>query len=162
MTHAALDTAVALRPVTDEDMNFLVALYASTRADELASLDWPREQRRAFIEMQFAMQNRSYRQDYPAASFDLILLDGERGGRLYVDRQGDELRLLDVSLLRRWQNRGIGTRLLRGLQGEAATARRKVSLHVRLDNPARELYLRLGFVTVDLHGIYERLEWSAG
>jgi GNAT superfamily N-acetyltransferase len=44
------------------------------------------------------------------------------GRRLYVAREGDEIRIIDIALLPDYCNRGIGTTLLRGLQSEAAAA----------------------------------------
>jgi predicted GNAT family acetyltransferase len=36
---------------------------------------------------------------------------------------------------------------------------RPVRLHVDLVNPARRLYLRLGFAPVGVEGVYELMEW---
>ncbi len=42
---ALLSQGFALRPETDADIPFLIALYASTREEELASVPWSAEQK---------------------------------------------------------------------------------------------------------------------
>ena len=109
-----------LRPQHDGDRTFLARLYASTRADEMALLDWSEEQKRNFLQMQFDAQTRHYEQYFDKASFDIIELDGESAGRLYVDRQSDEIRIVDIALLPGFRRRGIGAHYLRALMQEAA------------------------------------------
>jgi len=74
------------------------------------------------------------------------VLGGEPRGYGYVDDATPELA---ISLLPAYRNRGIGTRLMRGLLGRLASAGySKASLSVDRDNPASRLYARLGFATI--------------
>ena len=41
--------AVTFRPIRPEDEPFLCRLYASTRADEMALVDWDEAQKEAFL-----------------------------------------------------------------------------------------------------------------
>ncbi len=91
--------ATTLRPVTPDDHELLYRIYASTREDEMAQVDWTREQIEDFLRFQFEAQHKYYMEQFPDAAFDLILLDGEPVGRLYVDRRDDEIRLIDIALL---------------------------------------------------------------
>src|SRR6202040_3804824 len=59
-----LDTLITLRPIRPEDRGFLFRVYASTREEELALTDWDEEQKRAFLEGQFAAQDTWYRERY--------------------------------------------------------------------------------------------------
>ena len=45
---ALLSQGFALRPETEADLPFLMQLYASTRAEELAAVPWSAEQKAAF------------------------------------------------------------------------------------------------------------------
>jgi RimJ/RimL family protein N-acetyltransferase len=150
-----------LRPVTDDDLPFLLRLYADTRAEELAGVDWPEAQRVAFVRQQFEAQHAWYREQYVGASFDVVEVDGEPAGRLYVARWPAETRIVDISLLRQHRGRGIGTALLRDLLAEADEERRAVSIHVERFNPALRLYARLGFALREDKGIYLLLERPA-
>ncbi|WP_183101236.1 GNAT family N-acetyltransferase, partial [Nocardioides pelophilus] len=124
---------VTLRPVTEADRPFLVALYATTRAD-LALLPVAGDQRDALVAMQFRAQDQHYRQLHPDASFDIVEVAGRPGGRLYVDRGTAEIRIIDISLLPEHRGAGIGAALIRGVQDQAAATCRTVSLHVAMDN----------------------------
>ena len=158
MNGSVASTRVALRPATAEDREFLVALYATTRAD-LALL--PPDQRDALVGMQFRAQDLHYRQVNPDADFDVVEVDGRRAGRLYVDRRADDVRIIDVCLLPEHRGAGIGGALIRAVQDEAVATGRSVSLHVAAGNPAAALYERLGFRPVGDDGVYRRLEWRA-
>jgi ribosomal protein S18 acetylase RimI-like enzyme len=153
--------AIVLRPAGATDERLLFDVYAGTRAD-VAALDWSAEQKAAFLAMQHRAQDSHYRSHFPEARFDVIEIDGEAAGRLYVQRSEGEIRILDIALLPRHTGRGIGTMLLRALQAEAESTRKVLVLHVEQYNPARQLYLRLGFVPVAEQGVHIRMQWAAG
>jgi len=108
--------------------------------------------------MQFEAQDAYYREHYHPATFDVIEVDGEPTGRLYVARWEEEIRIIDVALLPEHRGRGIGTTLIRGLLDEAAATGKRLSTHVESHNPARRLYERLGFEEVAEHGLYRLME----
>ena len=149
-----------LRPATPEDEQFLRAVYAATRADELALVQWSDAQKRAFTDMQFAAQDADYRQNYPDAQYSIIEVQGVPVGRLYVDRCSKEIRIIDIALLPEHRRAGIGTKLLRELQDEACEAGKTLTIHVEKFNPALSLYHRLGFQQVEDKGVYLFLEWK--
>jgi ribosomal protein S18 acetylase RimI-like enzyme len=150
--------AHALRPVSADDRDLLLRVYASTREDELRILGWSEEQRTAFVRQQFEAQDAYYREHYESAVFDVIEIDGEPAGRLYVARWEDEMRIIDIALLPEYRGRGIGTALLRERLDEAASEGRRLSIHVEVGNRARRLYERLGFVPIEEGGVYVLME----
>ena len=150
---------IALRPVGPDDGTLLLEVYASTRAEEMALAGWDEAQKDAFVRMQFEAQRSWYEQQYPDASFDVVVVDGEPAGRLYVDRRGDAIDIVDIALLREFRGRGIGSGLLRQLLDEAAGAGKVASIHVERFNRARRLYDRLGFVVAEDKGIHLLMEW---
>ena len=154
------EPALALRPAGDHDREFFGRVYASTRTEELAPVQWPEEQKRAFLAQQFAAQSTHYGQHYADASFDVILVDGEPAGRLIVARREAAILIVDIALLPEHRSRGIGTRLLGALVDEAEASGRKLSIHVEMNNRALTLYERLGFRRVGEHGVYLRMEWD--
>jgi ribosomal protein S18 acetylase RimI-like enzyme len=151
---------VSLRPVRSEDREFLLAVYASTRAEELAPVPWTEEQKAAFLRMQFEAQTAYWDEQYPKAERSVIDVDGSPVGRLYVQRWPAEIRLVDIALLPEFRRRGIGTGLLEKLFDEAASSGVPVTIHVELHNPARALYERLGFVAQGEQGIYALMRWT--
>jgi ribosomal protein S18 acetylase RimI-like enzyme len=155
-----VEQALALRPAGPDDVAFLFRVYASTRTEELAPVPWSDEQKRAFLAMQFDVQDRYYRAQFPGAVFQVILLDGRPAGRLYVDHRDEELRIIDIALLPEHRGAGVGGTLVRGLLDEATQAGKPVRIHVERFNPALRLYARLGFERVADTGIYFLLERS--
>lgn len=143
-----------LRPIHSEDREFLFRVYAGTRAEELALTDWDDTQKQAFLTQQFEAQHHHYQAHYQGARFDLILLDDQPVGRLYVARWREEIRIMDIALLPDYRNRGIGSGLLRDLLEEAAVTGKRLTIHVERYNPALRLYRRVGFEPVGETGVY--------
>ena len=153
-------SSITLRPIRPEDEDFLSRVYASTRLDELAPLGWSQDQVDAFLQMQFTAQHKYYQEHFTDANFDIILLDNQRIGRLYLDRREDEIRIIDIALLPEYRNAGIGSALLKDILAEATAASKAVRIHVEKFNPALRLYKRLGFYQINDTGVYFLLEWS--
>jgi ribosomal protein S18 acetylase RimI-like enzyme len=159
---ALTEQGLALRPESEADLPFLFQLYASTRADELASVTaWSDAQKFAFLEHQFTAQRQHYLIHYANASFDIIEQHGVPAGRLYVDRQERTLFIVDIALLPQWRGRGIGTALIEALFAEAQRVGKEVSISVEKFNPAQRLYRRLGFREYAEDDIYWFMYWSA-
>lgn len=152
--------SAALRPSTEEDREFLVGLYASTRDAELSQVAWAPGQREAFVRMQFTAQDTEYRRHNPQGTFDVVEVDGRPVGRLIVDRRPGDIRIVDISLVPEARGAGIGSRLIGELLEEARASDRIVSIHVEAHNRAAELYARLGFVVAEDLGVYRRMEWT--
>ncbi len=152
---------VDFRPITPEDEAFLYRLYASTRESELAVTGWEDAQKEAFLHMQFAAQHRHYQEHYTETSFDLIVLNGEPAGRLYLARWAQEFRIVDIALLPGWRSKGIGSGIIKDILREAQAHGLPVRVHVECFNPALRLYYRLGFQKIADKGIYYLLEWSS-
>jgi ribosomal protein S18 acetylase RimI-like enzyme len=147
-----------LRTVGEEDGELLYRVYESTRAEELAVLPWDEPTREAFLRAQFGAQAVYYHQRYPHASYDVVVAGGEPVGRLYVDRAGEAVRVIDVALLPGHRGRGIGRALLTRVVDEAHAMGKPVRLQVERSNRARRLYERLGFHQVAEDGVYLGLE----
>jgi ribosomal protein S18 acetylase RimI-like enzyme len=119
---------------------------------------WDDAQKDAFLRMQFDAQDAWWRENYAGASFDVILIEGEPAGRLYVHRGRSEIRIVDIALLPEHRGNSIGTRLLEGLLAEGEAGAKSVTIHVERENPALRLYERLGFSVAEDKGVYLLLE----
>jgi len=153
-----LPSGITVRPVSSSDRDFLLQVYASTREEELRLVDWSADQKAAFVRMQFEAQDAYYREHYHPATFEVVEVDGEPVGRLYVVRWEDEIRIIDIALLPEHRGRGVGTSVIRALLDEAAASGKRLSIHVEKHNPARRLYERLGFAEAGEHGLYLLME----
>jgi GNAT superfamily N-acetyltransferase len=150
---------VELRAVAPDDEEFLLDVYASTRADEMALVDWSDEIKRAFLRSQLTAQRHDYESRFPAADYRVILVEGERAGRLWVARTAEQMRLLDIALLPEFQNRGAGKLLLRDLIEESERTRLPLRHMVfQFNAGGMRFYERLGFVPVGTAGAYVEME----
>jgi ribosomal protein S18 acetylase RimI-like enzyme len=148
-----------LRPAGPEDAEFLYQVYAHTRYEELSRVPWTTEQVEQFLRMQFHAQDIHYRAHYPNTTYDIVQVNGEAAGRLYICRKPGHLIIMDITMLPAYRGKGIGTYLLQNVLHEATEAQQRVTIHVEKENPARLLYQRLGFKPVADVGIYEELAW---
>jgi RimJ/RimL family protein N-acetyltransferase len=151
---------ITLRPVDSDDYHFLVEVYASTRAEELALVPWTPEQQQVFVRSQFAAQQDHYAKKYPAASHDIIMCDDRPVGRLYVARLDQEIRIIDITVLPAERNAGIGSYLIKRLLDEANRSGKVTRIYVEEFNPSLRLFERLGFSPSEQQGIHLLLQWS--
>lgn len=152
---------LALRPVKADDDAFLLSVYDSTRAEELAQAEWQPGQKEIFLKWQFDLQRSEYDARFPDAEYSVILIDGVSAGRLWIGSDAEQIRLLDIAILPAFQNRGAGTVLLRRLIDRAAQSGKALRHMVfTLNNDAHRFYERLGFTVIEDLGAYKHMEWK--
>jgi ribosomal protein S18 acetylase RimI-like enzyme len=149
---------ISFRAITGDDQEFLYRVYASTRADEMALVDWSAEEKEQFLRFQFRAQHTEYHKNYADAQFQLILRNEAPIGRLYLHWRDRELRIIDIALLPEHRGAGIGGRIMQDLLQQAESVGKSVSIHVEQNNPALRLYQRLGFQKVRDVGLYYLME----
>ena len=113
----------------------------------------------AMLKLQFRAREQQYRSQFAGAGDDLVLVEGEPAGRLYVEHREHLIRIVDIAIAPGYRGRGAGTALLAGVIAEASAAGRVVELHVEAANPALRLCRRLGFVQTDAVAPYLRMQW---
>jgi len=153
-------STVELRPVAPTDDPFLLSVYASTREDELAQVEWAEGQKDIFLRWQFDLQRREYETRFPDADYRVIVLDQQPAGRIWVGADNEQIRLLDIALLPEFQNRGVGTALVERLKRQADNDGKALRHMVFvLNNNAERFYERLGFRKIEDFGAYKHMEW---
>ena len=153
--------SAALRPVTRDDEPFLIGVYGSTRAEELALTEWDEAQRAAFVRAQFSAQSQHYKAHFPEGEHHIILSGDHPVGRLYIAKSEKELRILDITLLPEHRNAGTGSAILMEIISESKESGVPVHIYVESFNPSLRLFERLGFRQTDISGIHLLMEWSA-
>jgi len=149
-----------LRPVTSADHEFIFSVYAATRADEMALVEWSAEQKESFLRMQFQAQHQYYVENYTGAIFSVIMVNDQSAGRLYLHRREKEIRIMDIALLPKHRNAGIGSALLEDILNQGREQNVAVTIHVEKFNPAMHLYERLGFRQKEDKEVYWLMEWT--
>jgi GNAT superfamily N-acetyltransferase len=153
------DYTITFRPYTVEDLSFIQTVYASSRQVEMDMVPWSAEEKGRFLNMQCQAQLQHYQTHYLNATHDIILCNDKPIGRLYVNRNAQEIRLMDITLLPEYRKQGIGSQIIRAIMYEGDEADLPVTLHVEIINPdAIRLYQRLGFTAVVDKGVHIFME----
>jgi ribosomal protein S18 acetylase RimI-like enzyme len=156
----AASRAVRLRPAGPQDEPLLHGLFAEDKAAQLTAAGMAEALVHGLIEMQYRGRAMSYAVLYPQAQ-DLILLgaDGAPAGRLLLDRNRERWRIVDLAVGAAQRGQGMGTQVLRLCQQQAAAVGARLELQVAAGNPARRLYVRLGFQVCGGDDVTVEMSW---
>jgi ribosomal protein S18 acetylase RimI-like enzyme len=136
----------AFRPVIDADYAWLWSLKRLTM--------------QPYVEQTWGgwddtAQEEFFRQNFIPANLRVITTGGRDAGLLHVEREAREFFLANIQILPEFQNRGLGSAVVRDVLEDARASGLTVRLQVLKTNPAaRRLYERLGFVVFDLTGTH--------
>jgi ribosomal protein S18 acetylase RimI-like enzyme len=153
--------SITLQDVRPDDETALFELYVAVRSEELGMGAWPDEMRDRVLRTQFDAQRRGYRDQYPGLDEQLIMSGGSPVGWVIVDRSGNrELHGLDIALLAEARQQGVGTRVMRLLQEEAAAGNKPMVIVVERRNArALAFHGRLGFTAINDTDVHCVMEW---
>lgn len=151
---------IILRPATETDLVFQFNLYADTRADEMSLVNWSNEQKHAFLSQQFQAQTHHYLVNFPNSTTRIIYLNDQPVGRLILNITETYIHIIDIALLFKYRNSGIGSILLKDLLKDATSLNLLIVLRVEIFNPAIRLYQRLGFEKTRSLEVYQEMVWS--
>jgi len=141
-----LPAGLHVRPSTTSDQTFLNTLYKSTRAD-LNWVDGEDDFIEYLKESQQDAQLISYEDQFPNAMFFIIEYHQERAGRIILDFDANEIRVVDISLIPQARGKGLGTAVMRSFVHCAEQTKIPLKLCVLTGNlAAKHVYSKLGFI----------------
>jgi GNAT superfamily N-acetyltransferase len=137
---------IRLRPASLAD-------YAFARDVHHAGMRWIVERLFGWDD---AAQDARFERQFVLPEVRIIILDDQDVGYLQIAEERDSFFLKQLHVAASFQNRGIGTQVLRQLIEEARRTGKPMTVGVVKFNPARALYERLGFRTLreDAHKFY--------
>jgi ribosomal protein S18 acetylase RimI-like enzyme len=152
-----------LRKANTADSRFIRDLYCSSRETEVKEVDWPERQKIIFLRQQFTLQQKHFDNTYPKANKDIILYKNKVIGRFFtnVNQECNHCHLIDITIINEYCRQGIGRFLLKHWIKNTELMSAKLSLYVRDDNPAFNLYISLGFIQTKTVNGYFYLEKQA-
>ncbi|MDP0491845.1 MAG: GNAT family N-acetyltransferase [Verrucomicrobiota bacterium JB023] len=150
---------MSLRPQEEDDRVFLEELVIALREDEPGFRHLLPSERNRLLAEQCRLQLAHYQRHFPQAFFLLIIAEGERIGRIYLDHQPDHMRVVELSLLPAYQGHGIGRRFMETFQAEASRCQIPIRLSVAFGNSAFQFYEKLGFRKSGQSELHEHLTW---
>ena len=109
-----------------------------------------------------ADQRRRFDAQFDPAGLRVIQADGRDAGLLALAEHADHLFLARIEILPAWQNRGVGSTVIRSILAEARRQQKSVLLRVLRPNPARALYERLGFHLAGETAAHFQMRYEAG
>jgi ribosomal protein S18 acetylase RimI-like enzyme len=129
--------------------------YGFARGVHHAGMRWIAERLSGWDD---AAQDEKFERQFVLPEVRIIALDEQDVGYLQAVEEPDALWLKELHVAAAFQNRGIGTQVLRQLCAEAERMGKPMTVGVVKFNPARALYERAGFRIVgeDAHKFYLR------
>jgi ribosomal protein S18 acetylase RimI-like enzyme len=102
-----------------------------------------------YVELRLEWDRTKFRESFDPKTIKIIQADGVDIGMIKIEEREDCLYLGDLQIDRAYRGRGIGTQLIETAIESAVIANKPIRLRVLKSNPARELYLRLGFKEIE-------------
>jgi ribosomal protein S18 acetylase RimI-like enzyme len=135
MAKAPREAEFSLRPAKPRDYLFALSLYLDGARRHLSKIGrWDRRR----------IASR-FRRGYKQAQARVICVEGKAIGWIQVAELVGRLNLRQLHLVPGHRGQGIGSRLIKDLLRRGDALGKPVSLDVLHGNPAKSLYLRLGF-----------------
>ena len=148
---------VTRRAASEQDDAFLYDLFKVIRMPEFAHVLMPPEALETLMRIQYNGQKSSYAAQYPGGH-DVVLVDGNAAGRIWLYRDPEEHHIVDISLRPEYRNRGIGAGLVTDAVGAARQAGVPLCCSVAVTNPGSlRFHQRLGFKIVSQDEMYYEL-----
>ena len=141
---------IQLREARPADVDFARALYFETMRGMIEPLlGWDQRRQEASFAGWFDLRQAS-----------IIMADGRDVGWMQTRAGEGEVFLGSLYVIPEMQRRGIGTHVLRGLIAQSKRSSTPLTLAVMKDNPAIQLYERLGFrlTREDQYKFYMRVD----
>lgn len=153
---------LTVRPETQDDADFLFALFASTKAPEMALMPVHEAVKTHLLHMQFRSMTMTYRTQYPNARFEIVELDGTPIGRLITDVRADCVHYVDIALLPERRMGGLATALMEAVLEEPRRLGVPGRVRVMSGNVASlRLCEKLGMTVRGQTPPFVELEWRA-
>jgi ribosomal protein S18 acetylase RimI-like enzyme len=140
---------LSFRPATPADVPALLSLRQATMTPHLERAGAPSDEAANLARVNYRLEDA------------LLVYEGDDlVGLFKVSRNSADWKLVQVQIAPHRQGEGLGGRLVRGLQAQAAEAGCAIELDVLKGNPARRLYERCGFVVVGEDTLELRMRWT--
>lgn len=143
-----------------EELGWVARLHRETLAEELRAGGLPAPLVELLVEGQLRGREQSWRSRFPEMRALVLRVQAELVGAVVVERGAAQVSVIDLVVVPGWRGLGVGAAVLRRVQEEAGSL--PVALSVRRDNPARRLYLRLGFVEGEGDAVHVAMRWQRG
>ena len=143
---------MTLRPATDTDQTALFNLHRTVFQTHIEKI-WGWDE---------CWQRANFAAELASTTTSVIEEDGRMAGYLQILDEADRIYVQNIAISPEFQGKGIGSRILKGLQRQAAA--RQVPLQLgtfRTNTLAQKLYARLGFRQTGATDTHIEMSWTA-
>lgn len=153
-------TIISLYPVEPSYKDFLLKVFTESRP-ELSLINGVSEEQKASIILeQFIIEQKQLLQIYPEAELNIVMLNNQPVGRLYVHHGENADRILEIGLLEEYRGLGIGRKLVSTVIENSAQLGKVVRLQVAWFNQgAYAFYARIGFKVIKNQGVSFEMQY---
>lgn len=159
MRKQILEEIISLQKVKLEESEFLLKIFKESHPELLYICGLGEEEKRGILLQQFTIETKQLMQIYPNAEFNIVMLNEEPIGKLYINYGKTVDRIIEIALLEEYRGRGIGKKLIEIVIKNAKKAGKKVKLQVAWFNQnAYGLYKKLGFQVIENKEVFFEME----
>ncbi|MEO0927323.1 MAG: GNAT family N-acetyltransferase [Cyanobacteria bacterium J06643_13] len=120
-----------------------------------------RQNMKPYVERIYAWDSTLFRNNFVASHYQVIEVKGVTAGFLKLVKNDAEIYLAEIQIRDRYQNLGIGSKILKDLMHQTEVSQKRLRLKVIQGNPALKLYQRLGFVVFETSSTHLKLEFNS-
>src|SRR5438105_455568 len=121
---------VSRRPETPADEQFLRQLIIDSVKRELGAGAWPQPIRDHLFAMEYSARRQSVRTIFPVGTSEIILLNGNPAGWVYVADLPQEMRIVEILVSAEYRGKGVGSSVIGEIMARAGAAGKAVCLSV--------------------------------
>ncbi len=134
------DQMISFHASVPTDYEFLKNVHHSTLKEYVSKI-WGWEEQ---------AQDEFFSRDFNSGQIQLIKASRDSVGYLQLNEQKSEIHIVNILILPGFQNRGLGTQIIKNLVVKARNSGQSLKLGVfKVNTRAKSLYERLGFETYD-------------
>ncbi|WP_297417475.1 GNAT family N-acetyltransferase [Clostridium sp.] len=160
MRKQILEEIISLQKVKLEESEFLLKIFKESNPELLYICGLGEEEKRVILLQQFTIETKQLMQIYPNAEFNIVMLNEEPIGKLYINYGKTADRIIEIALLEEYRGRGIGKELIEIVIKNAKKAGKNVRLQVAWFNQnAYGLYKKLGFQVIENKEVFFEMEY---
>lgn len=145
-----LAAEISFKQATHQDRAFLLQLRKLSMVEHLENADIYLDD-----EQHYARIDEFFADSY------LILRNQDPIGLLKLGVFIDRLHIRQFQILPEYQGSGIGSKILAVVKEKAQAKNRAITLNVLLNNPAKQLYARHGFVVMNENALEFNMRWQS-
>lgn len=146
-----LSNKVVLKPLNSVNREFLLKVFKESR-EYLAFNE-------NMIIDQFKFEQQGILREYPSAKLNVIFLDNEPVGTVYIN-YGEVNRILEIAILKKYRNIGIGSQIISKIIDISLKEDKDLYFSVFWFNvKAYRLYKRLGFEVIKNIGVSYEMQY---